>query len=268
VIRALVLTLALALLAGNLAAQGSLDALNIYTEDECWQRFVKPRDEELREYIAKQEAEYKKLLQTARAIRDRRDELLDERDALLDERDALLDERDALREGAFRLERQAQIAAACDYGLDLCPSAWTEAGRSALESGQYSGGGLLFWSLVALKLAAFAVPVGLFLVLLWHGSKWLWLHLTKPKMEAVERAKAEIQRAQNSAAEERKAIESAQLELSQWQEGIEQAEKQLDARRASVEEIDARIAARQAEVDELEAKVSRLEARRAAMLGH
>lgn len=160
--------------------------------------------------------------------------------------------------------REAQIAAACNFGPDLCPPSLTAPGRALIATGDYYGAaGGLFWSLVALKLAAFTVPILIVAVLL----PLLWLKLIAPQREKLERARAEIERAQNSAEEERRAVEAATLLLSQYEEGIEQAEEQLDARRASVEEIDARIAARQAEADELEAKVSRLEARRAAMLG-
>lgn len=160
--------------------------------------------------------------------------------------------------------RAAQIAAACDYGPDLCPAALAGPGRALIATGDYYGAaGQLFWLLVGAKFAAFAAPIVLALVL----GVWLSRKILAPQRATIELARAEVARAQNSAAEERQAIESAQLEISQWQEAIEEAEEQLDARRASVAEIDARIAARQAEADELDAKVQRLEARRAAMLG-
>lgn len=53
-------------------------------------------------------------------------------------------------------DRQARIAAACDYLVPMCPNAVAAPGREAQAEG-YSGGGAAFWMLVILKFVVMAL---------------------------------------------------------------------------------------------------------------
>ena len=158
-----------------------------------------------------------------------------------------------------RWERQAEIAAACDYLLPLCPNAVVFPGREAQAEG-YGGGGGLFWGLVGAKLAALAAAAAAAVVTLRVG----FLKFAMP-------ADAELDQARVTIAQARETIGWAQAEEEEARKRAEQLRaevKQLEAQRANtakhLEAGKAQLAQIQAQAEAAQREAERLEAGKAA----
>ena len=119
-------------------------------------------------------------------------------------------------------QRQATIAAACDYIIAVCPDSMTYPGRTAIAEESYSGGGILFWSLVTLKFSSFAFAFGALWLTLRYGAL-LWI---EPERERIERARTTIREAEDKAKAANTRAREAELRLEQIWEDIERAEKE------------------------------------------
>lgn len=82
------------------------------------------------------------------------------------------------------LNRQADLAQACDYVIPICPSSMTEPGYEAIAAG-FAGGTWVFWALVLVKVVVLASAMTAVLVTAWWGT----VLLIEPAHEKVEEAK-------------------------------------------------------------------------------
>lgn len=119
-------------------------------------------------------------------------------------------------------QREATIAAACDYLVPLCPESMTIPGRAAIDNESYSGGGWLFWLLVGAKFGAFAFAFGSLWLTLHYGSL-LWI---APQRERIEQAQTTIQEAEGRAKAAHARAREAELRLENLGREIKQAEQQ------------------------------------------
>lgn len=119
-------------------------------------------------------------------------------------------------------QREATIAAACDYLVPLCPESMTIPGRAAIDNESYSGGGWLFWLLVVAKFSAFAFALGTFWLTIRYGAL-LWI---KPEHERIKQAQETIQQAEDRVKAARARAHEAERRLERLEEEIEQAEQQ------------------------------------------
>lgn len=131
--------------------------------------------------------------------------------------------------------REAQIAAACDYGPDLCPAALAAPGRALIATGDYYGAaGTLFWTLVGAKFIVFAVSILIVVVFV----PLFRLKLIAPQREAVEAARLEIESVRDRAAKARIATQSAQREREYVEEEIAEAREKLSDLLDEVRELE------------------------------
>lgn len=149
-------------------------------------------------------------------------------------------------------ERQASIAAGCDWLLPLCPVAVVEKGREAQAAG-YGGADWLFWLAVVLK----CLGLGAFIGALTSTLAWAWYRLAMPARAESEAAYSAIEEAQGLRAEaERKAkaaedeeeeakhrVEAALADLAQVQSAITQAKRELEKATGELEGVKAARAA-------------------------
>jgi hypothetical protein len=119
-------------------------------------------------------------------------------------------------------QREATIAAACDYIIPICPESMTIAGRTAIAKEEYSGGGTLFWVLVGAKFSTFAFALAAFFLTIRYGAL-IWI---EPEHERIEQAKATIKEAEGKAKATNARAREAELRLEQIWEDIERAEKE------------------------------------------
>ena len=131
-------------------------------------------------------------------------------------------------------ERQAALAAACDWVVPVCPDRITKPGRQAQAEGFGGGGDFLFWTIVLLKVLIAGTGVGAFSITLLLGWDWL-LHPSRVRTRAarklVEQARADAQRLTSAAQREllatNQAVCDAREELSNLQAAIEAAQEEL-----------------------------------------
>ena len=131
-------------------------------------------------------------------------------------------------------ERQAGIAAGCDWMIPVCPDRITKPGRQAQAEGFGGGGDFLFWTIVLLKVLIAGTGVGAFSITLLLGWDWL-LHPSRVRTRAarklVEQARADAQRLTSAAQREllatNQAVCDAREELSNLQAAIEAAQEEL-----------------------------------------
>jgi hypothetical protein len=127
-------------------------------------------------------------------------------------------------------EKQAALAAGCDYLLPLCAESVIAPGRVAQEQGFGGGTSWFFWLIAVGKLLAlfslWGVMVGV--------AGWAWARFAAPELAAVAQAQQLVADAEHLArqAVQRAAEASArtfqiECENQQLQEAIEHAEEQL-----------------------------------------
>jgi hypothetical protein len=137
------------------------------------------------------------------------------------------------------LQRQASVAAGCDFLLPLCPDSVAAAGRAAQEDG-IAATGLWFWVAFGLKLLAVGGAVGALLASLVYG----WYRAAMPARAQVDAALAaiaeadgrvtsalershEAERRERDARERSAAIQSkmaqAELDLAEAERAVEAA---------------------------------------------
>lgn len=84
-----------------------------------------------------------------------------------------------------RIDRQAGIAAGCDYISSICPDSIVQEGRYFIEHGYSGGSSIWFWLVVFLKVTIASVTLGIFLATIRYMQTWL----CSPAEEEVLRAK-------------------------------------------------------------------------------
>ncbi len=166
-------------------------------------------------------------------------------------------------------ERQAEIAAACDYLFPLCPEAVVLPGREAQAAG-HGGGGARFWALVAAKLAALAAATAAAVVTLRVGL----LKFALPAAAELDQARVTIAEARESIGwaqaeeeEARKRAEQLRAELKQLEAQRANTAQNLEAGKAQLAQIQAELAAAQLEAERLEAGKAASTAALAAAFG-
>lgn len=131
-------------------------------------------------------------------------------------------------------ERQAGIAAGCDWAISVCPDRITKPGRQAQEEGFGGGGDFLFWTIVLLKVLIAGAGVGVFSIMIILASDAL-LRPSRVRTEAarklVQQARGDAQRLKSAAQREllaaNQAVCDAREELSNLQAAIEAAQEEL-----------------------------------------
>ena len=131
-------------------------------------------------------------------------------------------------------ERQAALAAACDWVVPVCPDRITKPGRQAQAEGFGGGGDFLFWTIVLLKVLIAGTGVGAVSITLLLGWDWL-LHPSRVRTRAarklVEQARADAFRLTSATERELRALNQATLhareELSSLQAEIEGIQEEL-----------------------------------------
>ena len=168
-----------------------------------------------------------------------------------------------------RWERQAQIAAACDYLFPLCPDAVVFPGREAQAEG-YGGGGGLFWGLVGAKLAALAAAAAAAVVTLRVG----FLKFAMPADAELDQARVTIAQARETIGwaqaeeeEARKRAEQLRAELKQLEAQRANTAKLLEAGKTQLAQIQAQLAAAQQKAEQLESGKAASAAALAAAFG-
>lgn len=138
-------------------------------------------------------------------------------------------------------ERQAAIAAACDWVVPLCPPSITSPGRQAQEAGFGGGADFLFWTIVLLKTLIAGAGAGAFSIMLILASDTL-LRPSRTRTEAarklVEQARADAQHLTSASDRELRALNQAVLnareDLSNLQAEIEATQEELARQEALV----------------------------------
>lgn len=143
-----------------------------------------------------------------------------------------LRDREAERRAAWAYwEKQAALAAGCDYLMPLCPESLIEQGRVAQERGIGGGTSVFFWLIALGKLLALFSMSGVLI----GAAGWAWARFSAPELEAVARAQQLVADAKHVArkAEQRAAdalVLADQLELENQQllEAVEHTKEQLE----------------------------------------
>ncbi len=183
------------------------------------------------------------------------DEVADERVANLQREVASLQEKldnQSVKMGTevAYLERQASLAAGCDYFLPLCPSTITEVGLQAQAAGYGGGTSWPFWVALLGKLSGIGALLGALL----GAQGAVWAKWGQPNAEAVAQAAKVIATAEARA-------DAAEVRARQAEEIETQAKARAVAYQAEATEIGKRVKAAQAEL----AKAAKeIEAERAA----
>ena len=131
-------------------------------------------------------------------------------------------------------ERQAALAAACDWVVPVCPDRITKPGRQAQAEGFGGGGDFLFWTIVLLKVLIAGTGVGAFSIVIILASDSL-LRPSRVRTQAahklVQQARADALRLTSTAQREllatNQAVCDAREELSNLQAAIEAAQEEL-----------------------------------------
>ena len=136
-------------------------------------------------------------------------------------------------------ERQAGIAAGCDWAISVCPDRITKPGRQAQAEGFGGGGDFLFWTIVLLKVLIAGTGVGAFSIVIILASDSL-LRPSRVRTQAahklVQQARADALRLTSTAQREllatNQAVCDAREELSNLQAAIEAAQEELGRQEA------------------------------------
>lgn len=131
-------------------------------------------------------------------------------------------------------ERQAALAAACDWVVPVCPDRITKPGRQAQAEGFGGGGDFLFWTIMLLKVLIAGTGVGAFSITLIVASD-AFLRPSRARTEAarklVQQARADAQRLTSGAQRELlasdQAVRDAREQLSNLQAAIEETRNEL-----------------------------------------
>jgi hypothetical protein len=131
-------------------------------------------------------------------------------------------------------ERQAGIAAACDWVVPLCPESITRPGKEAQGAGFGGGDDFLFWTIMLLKVLIAGTGVGAFSIALIVASD-AFLRPSRVRTEAarklVQQARADAQRLTSNAQRELlasdQAVRDAREQLSNLQAAIEETRNEL-----------------------------------------
>jgi hypothetical protein len=174
------------------------------------------------------------------------DEVADERVANLQREVASLQEKldnQSVKMGTevAYLERQASLAAGCDYFLPLCPATITEVGLQAQAAGYGGGTSWPFWVALLGKLSGVGAFLGAFLGALLGAQGAVWAKWGQPNAEAVAQAAKVIATAEARA-------DAAEVRARQAEEIETQAKARAVAYQAEATEIGKRVKAARAEL--------------------
>lgn len=131
------------------------------------------------------------------------------------------------------LEKQAAIAAGCDYLIKLCPSKVVALGRQAQSMGYSGSSSALFWVAFAVKWLAIGGAAGTGVVI----AATFWIRRGRP--EAAEVAKAKL------------LVACAETKTKQAKVRSRQGEAAFNARKKLMDDMLAHLAAAKKEVDDL-----------------
>lgn len=156
-------------------------------------------------------------------------------------------------------ERQAGVAAGCDWVIKMCPASVTATGRDAQARGYGGGSSPTFWVLVAAKLSALGCLIGSLL-----GA--LSIILTRwqaPAEEKVREAQSLIEKAQQEATEARKEAYQAGKERDTALDQASKARQTLTEAQEATQKATRELKSIQEEARHAKAAFEASEARRA-----
>lgn len=142
------------------------------------------------------------------------------------------------------LERQAGIAAGCDWGISVCPSQVTAPGRAAQAAGYGGGAGAWFWLAIVAKLAALGAALGA----LYATARWgvaTWAAPAQAEAEAARKAISEAESRTASAEFSAKAAEDRAAKAEAYVKSAKQAAMLANKQRAEAEAALAQLKATQ-----------------------
>ena len=128
--------------------------------------------------------------------------------AMAQKQAAAFGERQALLEYG---ERQAAIAAGCDWLVPICPASVTDAGHQAQSKGYGGGGSGWYWAIALGKLLALGAILGSAAA----AAAWGWVRHAAPARDAVAAARRDIETAEARAAAAQRAALQAEIEERQ-----------------------------------------------------
>lgn len=138
--------------------------------------------------------------------------------------------------------RQAAIAAGCDWVVPICPATIAEPGRRAQAAGYGGGDSSLFWGILLLKTLTAATGLGGLAITILLGSDWLLRPSraqTDKARKLVDQARADALRITTAAEREllakSQAIHDAGEELAELLAEIEETQSELDRQKALLE---------------------------------
>lgn len=103
-------------------------------------------------------------------------------------------------------ERQAGIAAGCDWGISVCPPHVTAPGHAAQGAGYGGGASAWFWLAIIAKLAALGAALGA----AYGAGRWTVATWAAPAEAEAEAAKKAISEAENRTAKAELAAQAAE----------------------------------------------------------
>ena len=115
-------------------------------------------------------------------------------------------------------DQQASIAAACDWGVPICPRSVTDIGHDAKRRG-FTGGGWQFWLVVIAKFAMLATVMGGAV----GGFVWTWFKVAMPASKARQVAQHLVDNAQRQADEAASHEKSAMARAQEIEKATVQA---------------------------------------------
>lgn len=136
-----------------------------------------------------------------------------------------------------QLERQASIAAGCDWLLPICPEYVTRPGRKAQQAGFGGGDDWPFWTVVILKMIALGGLIGTGIVTI----DALWEYLVRPLQAESERSRALIQGANAKAAHAHQAAREAERDTELLRQQLRDLESEIAARTVELQELQEQI---------------------------
>lgn len=136
-----------------------------------------------------------------------------------------------------QLERQASIAAGCDWLLPICPEYVTRPGRKAQQAGFGGGDDWPFWAVVIVKTIVLGGLIGAGIVTI----AALWEYLVRPMQAESERSRALIQGANAQAAIARQATRDAERDTELMRQELRELKSEIAARTAELQDLQGRI---------------------------
>ncbi len=122
------------------------------------------------------------------------------------------------------LERQASIAAGCDFMIQICPDSVTKPGRAAQQSGLGGGSDWPFWLAVVGKMAALGAAVGSMI----SAARLVWVRFGQPSAAEIESARQMIRDSHVAQARSESLKKAHEARLVERRDEIKHAADELD----------------------------------------